>query len=405
MMETQNDTKSELLKKLSSFREEFQREMVNLITSYSGKIDNDMSYLADEVCDLQEKLSAKTDNYDQLFVTVKELKDENENLRNKLEVSNTRPEPENPDQDSEEMGRDVLFQKSNKEEDDEVKNEDIEESLQHSCEGDFEWPAMQNYDQVIEENTNVNGATNDIETLPQFKCDQCPFKASHKYYLDIHIRRRHDKSKIRKHVCQDCGSAFRDKPGLKNHTINVHNVGGERLKCLSCSYETPLKGNLERHTRVVHDKIMSHICKDCGSAFSDKRYLKEHTTKAHDLGGGKFKCSKCPYETVAKRNLGVHIRVVHDKMRGHICKECGYAASHPSTLKKHIKYKHENIKDQFCQECEFATSRKETLQNHVRALHNVGQKFSCDQCPYESSWKTLVARHKRKKHQNRNSGQ
>ena len=40
--ETPKDSKSELLRKLTLFGEEFQREMINLLTSYNGKINKDM---------------------------------------------------------------------------------------------------------------------------------------------------------------------------------------------------------------------------------------------------------------------------------------------------------------------------------------------------------------------------
>ena len=83
-MQTQKYSKSELLGKLLSFREEFEREMLNMITSYSGKINQDVSDLVDEVCDLQKKLLATTQNYEELFVTVNELKHQNENLKKKV---------------------------------------------------------------------------------------------------------------------------------------------------------------------------------------------------------------------------------------------------------------------------------------------------------------------------------
>ena len=236
------------------------------------------------------------------------------------------------------------------------------------------------------------------------KCEQCPYKASGKHFLDIHTKRMHDKSTIRKHTCQDCGSAFRDKPGLKNHTITAHNAGGIKLKCLRCPYETPLKGNLDRHIRVVHDKILNHVCKDCGCAFSEKRYLKNHTINAHNHGGEKLKCLKCPYKTTSTYNLDAHVRAVHDKIKRHLCKLCGYAFSHASNLRKHINQVHKKIKNHICEECGYAASQKSTLKEHVLSLHNAGKKFVCDQCPYKSSRKTQVARHKRKQHQNRNSG-
>ena len=72
-METAKDSRGELHKRLFSFGEEFQRDMVTLITSYSDKISKDMIKMADEVSDLQEKHSATTETCNQLFVKVNEF--------------------------------------------------------------------------------------------------------------------------------------------------------------------------------------------------------------------------------------------------------------------------------------------------------------------------------------------
>ena len=52
----QKGSKSELLGKLTSFEEEFQRDMITLLSTYSGKINKHMVDLSVEVIDLQDKL-------------------------------------------------------------------------------------------------------------------------------------------------------------------------------------------------------------------------------------------------------------------------------------------------------------------------------------------------------------
>ena len=82
-MRPSKDQKAELLKKLSLWREErrqeSQKQLANLIGSYS------IVDLVEELCEMQVKLSAVTEERDQLLLTVGKLKDENGSLRSNIQ--------------------------------------------------------------------------------------------------------------------------------------------------------------------------------------------------------------------------------------------------------------------------------------------------------------------------------
>ena len=90
--------KRELLKKLSSWKvereEESQRQLANLISSCSGNVNKGIVDLVEEVCDMQGKLSAVTEERDQLLLTVDKLKNENGSLKTKVGVEPNQQEPE-----------------------------------------------------------------------------------------------------------------------------------------------------------------------------------------------------------------------------------------------------------------------------------------------------------------------
>ena len=377
--QTEKVSEGEMQKKLSSLGKDFQTEMVNLIASYNSKINKEMIDLADEVGDLQEKLSATTETCNQLFVTVNELKDENENLRNKLGAVNTPTGPQNPVRDTEEGVtdfQDVLLQISDEDGDSEESDDEegMMSSVQVNCDSDYHEervdiydPTTQKHKKAIEEDANENGNVTQSETLTQREpegrtlinpntsedenrirlknnisnsriCPKCDLSFSKKSSVRRHIRTVHNK--IKDHICEDCGHAFTDKRHLKSHTINVHNNGGPTLKCMKCAYETGLKKHLDQHVQGVHDKIRDHKCKQCGYAASMRHHLESH------------------------------VRAVHDQIRGHICKLCGYAASQKAHLTRHIRSVHNKIKDHICEDCGHAFADKRSLRSHRINFHN-----------------------------------
>ena len=342
---TQKVSNDEMHKKFSLLGKGFQTEMVNLITSYNGKINKEMIDLADEICDLQEKLSATTETCNQLFVTVNELRDENENLRNNIEVAKTQTRPENPDQREIDTNfEDVLLQISDEDSSDSEES-DVEEgtmkSVQVNCESDnheesvdFNVPTIQKHSKVIEADANENGTQS--ETLNQREPEGRILINSNTSKDENRIHLKNDKSNG--HVCPNCDLSFSTTFNLKRHIQGVHNI------------------------------IKNHICNLCGYATSQPGTLK------------------------------IHIKGKHEKIKDHICYLCGYATSMLGTLKAHIKGKHEKIRDHTCEECGYATSRKHNLEAHRNSVHNIGVNLKCEQCPYESYWRSTMAKHTRENH-------
>ena len=102
--------------------------------------------------------------------------------------------------------------------------------------------------------------------------------------------------------------------------------------------------------------------------------LRIHKQFIHGIGVKKFMCDRCPYTTVMKGNLKIHVNAVHENLRNHACHICGFTAKYGTGLKRHIKSVHDNIKDQVCGQCRKAFSQKAALNRHLVNVHKVDKK-------------------------------
>ena len=274
----QTGSKSELLGKLTSFEEEFQSDMTTLLSEYSGKINKHLVDLAIEVFDLQEKLSAARKTCNQLLVEVTELKGENANLKNDLQLEKAFTESQNTNEDIETAFRDVLLQ----DHEDEVGN----------------------YEGALEEHINFQTGNAHTEDSTRPKHDRSIRAEQEKSRPIV------SKTQVRKFKCDQCSYNTDHRASLEKHTKDVHDKIKD-LICRQCGYATSRSGTLKRHIKVVHDHIRDFACQDCGREFSDVRCLREHAVKAHNYGGVEvFKCLKCPFKTAFEKRLKKHIQSV-----------------------------------------------------------------------------------------------
>lgn len=182
-MDAQPINKKELARKLSSLKDEFQREMDILINYHWDIIHKEMIDKADDICNLQDIYAAMigeqdanlkylreenealknqlltiSQERDYLQAVVKLLKDKNGNLRTMMQTINLWPEHIDPIQyieDSEVTNQDVILIESG-EENDCKRQENAEQSFQGMIsisKGDvsIEDPTIEDNDKSVEE--------------------------------------------------------------------------------------------------------------------------------------------------------------------------------------------------------------------------------------------------------------
>mmetsp|Transcript_3221 Transcript_3221/g.6069 ORF Transcript_3221/g.6069 Transcript_3221/m.6069 type:complete len:329 (-) Transcript_3221:227-1213(-) len=83
-----------------------------------------------------------------------------------------------------------------------------------------------------------------------------------------------------RHICENCGKAFKRKLHLQNHKLAVH----EKIRphhCTICSLRFVTRSNLQRHIKSVHAGARDFLCAKCDFASARKSDLARHNRLVH----------------------------------------------------------------------------------------------------------------------------
>ncbi|CAD5117197.1 DgyrCDS5993 [Dimorphilus gyrociliatus] len=137
----------------------------------------------------------------------------------------------------------------------------------------------------------------------KLECRICGLKCVSQTRLDMHLNTHNgtkpfhcsecDKTfgdlSEKKHVCKECGKAFRQKTHLKSHSL-IH-TGERRLQCTFCgkrfSRYSDLKVHENKHTR---SKIFKCPVQGCSSEFLRSWTRRDHMAKLHE---DEYDCNFC----------------------------------------------------------------------------------------------------------------
>ena len=92
--------------------------------------------------------------------------------------------------------------------------------------------------------------------------------------------------------------------------------------CETCGFSTHTKSAMIRHN-LSHTGEKPHICDKCGSAYADKKRLRDHKISQHnDVQGYEctiqaYACDFCGFSSRRKDNLRAHVRRVHPELSDH----------------------------------------------------------------------------------------
>ncbi|XP_050344426.1 zinc finger protein 626-like isoform X2 [Nymphalis io] len=140
------------------------------------------------------------------------------------------------------------------------------------------------------------------------KCVHCLRLFVSDYYLNRHMKRKHDADK--KFICAICGRGFAFKGELSSHNKNVHNKHlkpKKQYKCKFCNKLYKCAKSVIVHERSAHTGQRPAVCSVCGSSFYHDDYLKEHM-RLH-TGETPFKCPICDRGYAQRCNMKSHLRI------------------------------------------------------------------------------------------------
>jgi hypothetical protein len=114
--------------------------------------------------------------------------------------------------------------------------------------------------------------------------------------------------------------------------------------CDSCPSRFKMRGDLQRHVRVVHEKAKTHVCPTCGKAFGHSGHLNRHQ-QSH-RGERRFKCTLCGFDFHQRSHLLSHLEHIHSSSNGreHECRLCKLRVVSASALRSHLRSVH-NVTD------------------------------------------------------------
>ncbi|XP_046968102.1 zinc finger protein 62-like isoform X2 [Vanessa cardui] len=140
------------------------------------------------------------------------------------------------------------------------------------------------------------------------KCIHCLRLFVSDYYLNRHVKRKHETDK--KFICAICGRGFAFKGELSSHNKNVHNKHlkpKKQYKCKFCNKLYKCAKSVVVHERSAHTGQRPAVCSVCGSSFFHDDYLKEHM-RLH-TGETPFKCPICDRGYAQRCNMKSHLRI------------------------------------------------------------------------------------------------
>jgi hypothetical protein len=86
-------------------------------------------------------------------------------------------------------------------------------------------------------------------------------------------------------------------------------------------------------------------------------------------GVGSVRCPHCGKRLSSARSLKVHIRTVHEGVRGFECEVCHRRFGQKGSLRTHIRTVHEGDRGFECEVCHRRFGQKGSLRTHIRTVH------------------------------------
>ena len=108
-----------------------------------------------------------------------------------------------------------------------------------------------------------------------------------------------------KHKCPDCEAVFSDKSQLQCHARMKH--PDKRIACPQCLRTFVHKFSLNKHMKRMHEKLSRYLCETCGRAFSTRSCYDDHI--AWHTGVERNVCSVCQGIYVEAQFESTHVTI------------------------------------------------------------------------------------------------
>ena len=145
----------------------------------------------------------------------------------------------------------------------------------------------------------------------------------------------------------------------------------KQITCSHCPFSTVHKSSLQLHVQNVHHRVKSFKCDHCDYSSGDKNNLRRHLMQHGGDGAKTLTCAHCPFKTAYKHSLQLHCKNIHYKVKSFRCELCSYASGDKNNLRRHaLQHGGEEAKKMACPHCSFKTAYNSSLRGHVRRMHD-----------------------------------
>ncbi|XP_073966735.1 zinc finger Y-chromosomal protein-like [Choristoneura fumiferana] len=148
----------------------------------------------------------------------------------------------------------------------------------------------------------------------RFSCVECAKSFVSRASYDHHLKytQAHASKDILKYKCNVCDKGYRSRGELRDH-VNYQHIGQTQHKCPVCGKALATRRCITRHVRRAHHGVKEgprdKICQQCGKAFRDKKGLREH--EFIHTGERPLSCEVCGCTFRQSASLYTHKKRVH----------------------------------------------------------------------------------------------
>ncbi|KAK7497736.1 hypothetical protein BaRGS_00011131 [Batillaria attramentaria] len=189
-----------------------------------------------------------------------------------------------------------------------------------------EYTSLHAHQRKLTKNKRIR--TVESQDLPgTFPCKLCKKTFGRLRYLRQHM---HTHRADKKHLCDECGKAFKAKSYLAVHR-QTHKE--KSYSCSQCDFTSSISSLIHAHRQLHSEGCV--LCDICGSAYGDRTTLKKHKV-VHDPSRP-YPCTYqgCTWRFSNEVMCRAHFRA-HTTPGRFVCSVCGYVFRHKHHLQRHL---------------------------------------------------------------------